>query len=379
MKALILVGGYGTRLRPLTLTYPKPIVEFCNKPVLLHQIEALVKAGVAEIILAVSKCADRCDLLEGEVRKHEVRLGITIRFSYETEPLGTGEVRYDPINFEIRLFSTGPLALAEKWLTDSDEPFFVLNSDVICVFPFLELLEKHKQNKCEATIALTKVEEPSKFGVVLYDEATGQVKRFVEKPQDFVGNKINAGIYLLNPSIVSRIPLRPTSIEKEIFPVLADEGVLYCMPIQGFWMDVGQPKDFITGTGLFLAHLSTIEPESLAKGSNIVGNVLIHPSAKVSPNCLIGPNVVIGPDVIVADGVRIRCSTLLRGSRVHAHSWLSCCIVGWDCTVGKWVRMENVSVLGEDVEVSDELYVNGGRVLPHKQIKDCVSEPQIIM
>nr|VZI11324.1 unnamed protein product [Spirometra erinaceieuropaei] len=317
MKALILVGGYGTRLRPLTLTYPKPIVEFCNKPVLLHQIEALVKAGVTEIILAVSKCADRCDLLEGEVRKHEARLGITIRFSYETEPLGT-------------------VRLTEQQLQTQG------------------LLIKQPCN-FRTSYFLTKVEEPSKFGVVLYDEETGQVKRFVEKPQDFVGNKINAGIYLLNPSIISRIPLRPTSIEKEIFPVLAEEGVLYCMPIKGFWMDVGQPKDFITGTGLFLTHLSSIEPESMAKGSNIVGNVIIHPSAKVSPSCLIGPNVVIGPDVIVEDGVRIRSSTLLRGSRVHAHSWLNCCIVGWDCTVGKWVRMENVSVLGEDVEVSDEL------------------------
>uniref|UniRef100_A0A5K3F3S2 NTP_transferase domain-containing protein n=1 Tax=Mesocestoides corti TaxID=53468 RepID=A0A5K3F3S2_MESCO len=92
MKALILVGGYGTRLRPLTLSFPKPIVEFCNKPLLLHQIEALVKAGVSEIILAVSKSADRCDLLESEVRKHEARLGVNIIFSYESEPLGTGPV-----------------------------------------------------------------------------------------------------------------------------------------------------------------------------------------------------------------------------------------------------------------------------------------------
>jgi len=363
MKALILVGGYGTRLRPLTLSYPKPIVDFCNKPMLLHQIEALVKVGVEEIILAVSKCADRCDLLEGEVKKHESRLGIKIRFSYETEPLGTA----------------GPLALASSWLTETDEPFFVLNSDVICAFPFNELKEAHSKFNCEATIALTKVEEPSKFGVVLYEEETGKVKRFVEKPQDFVGNQINAGIYLLNPSIISRIPLKPTSIEKEIFPVLANEGQLYCLPIKGFWMDVGQPKDFITGTGLFLAYLAEIEPEHLATGNNIRGNVIIHPSAKVSHQCVIGPNVVVGADVVIEDGVRIRSSTLLRGSKVQAHSWLSSCIVGWNCSVGKWVRMENVSVLGEDVEVSDELYVNGGRVLPHKQIKECVCEPQIIM
>ncbi|KAL5111311.1 Mannose-1-phosphate guanyltransferase beta [Taenia crassiceps] len=363
MKALILVGGYGTRLRPLTLSFPKPIVEFCNKPLLLHQIEALVKVGVQEVILAVSKCADRCDLLEGEVRKHEASLGIKIRFSYETEPLGTA----------------GPLALASKWLTDSNEPFFMLNSDVICAFPFEELKQIHAKHEGEATIALTKVEEPSKFGVVIFEPETGQVKRFVEKPTEFVGNRINAGIYLLNPSIISRIALKPTSIEKEIFPVLADEGSLYCMPIEGFWMDVGQPKDFIIGTALYLAYLAETESKVLATGPNICGNVIIHPTAKVSANSLIGPNVVIGSDVEVEEGVRIQASTLLRGCKVRNHSWVSNSIIGWNCCVGKWVRMENVSVLGEDVEVVDEMYVNGGRVLPHKQIKDCVTEPQIIM
>lgn len=363
MKALILVGGYGTRLRPLTLSFPKPIVEFCNKPLLLHQIEALVEAGVNEIILAVSKSADRCDLLEGEVRKHESSLGITIRFSYETEPLGTA----------------GPLALASKWLSDSDEPFFMLNSDVICAFPFEALKEAHAKHKGEATIALTKVEEPSKFGVVLFEDKTGQVRRFVEKPTEFVGNKINAGIYLINPSVISRIPLKPTSIEKDIFPVLANENKLYCLPIEGFWMDVGQPKDFITGTALYLAYLAQIQPKALASGPNICGNVIIHPSAKVSDKCLIGPNVVIGPEVVVEEGVRIQSSTLLRGSRVRDHSWINRSIIGWFSSVGKWVRMENVSVLGEDVEVVDEIYVNGGRVLPHKQIKECVAEPQIIM
>lgn len=364
MKALILVGGYGTRLRPLTLTCPKPIVEFCNKPMLIHQMEALVKVGVTEIILAVSKCADRSDTLETELIKHEEQLGIRIIFSYEKEAMGTA----------------GPIALAREWLVGDDQPFFVLNSDVICEFPFDCLIKFHKLHGCEGSILVTQVEEPSKYGVVVHEPTTGRVDRFVEKPTEFVGNKINAGIYLLNPCVVDKVPNRPTSIEKEIFPPMAKSGQLYCLPLSGFWMDVGQPKDFLTGTHLFLKYLSESEgADKMATGSNIHGNVLIHPTATVSPKCSLGPDVVIGPHCVVEDGVRIQQSTLLEGSVVRAHSLVSRCIVGWHCTIGRWVRMENVSVLGEDVVVSDEVFVNGARVLPHKCISESIVEPQIIM
>lgn len=227
MKALILVGGYGTRLRPLTLSRPKPLVEFANKPMLLHQIEALVGAGVKEVVLAVSY---RAEQMEKELKEEAGKLGVNLIFSHETEPLGTA----------------GPLALAKDILSASDEPFFVLNSDIICEFPFKELEHFHRSHKKEGTIVVTKVEEPSKYGVVVYDER-GCIESFIEKPQEFVSNKINAGMYILNPSVLKRIELRPTSIEKEVFPFMAQEGELYALELQGFWMDVGQPKDFLTG------------------------------------------------------------------------------------------------------------------------------------
>ncbi|KER29921.1 hypothetical protein T265_03513 [Opisthorchis viverrini] len=364
MKALILVGGYGTRLRPLTLTHPKPIVEFCNKPMLLHQIEALIEVGVNEVILAVSKCADRSDSLESELLRHQKRLGTRITFSYETEAMGTA----------------GPIALAKQWLIEGDSPFFVLNSDVVCEFPFETLIKFHQSHGKEGSIMVTQVEEPSKYGVVVYDQFTGRVDRFVEKPIDYVGNKINAGIYLLNTSVIDKIPLRPTSLEKEIFPKMAKAQQLYCLTLSGFWMDIGQPHDFLLGTNLFLKYLGKQKGESvLANGPNIHGHVLIHPKATISPSCVLGPNVVVGPDCMIEDGVRVQNSTLLQGSIIRAHSWVSNCIVGWRCTIGQWVRMENVSVLGEDVMVSDELFVNGARVLPHKSILQSVVEPQIIM
>lgn len=360
MKALILVGGYGTRLRPLTLSFPKPLVDFCNKPILLHQVEALVKAGVDHVVLAVSYMSE---LLEREMRVQEKRLGIKISLSHEKEPLGTA----------------GPLALARELLNVDSEPFFVLNSDVICDFPFTELLQFHQNHGREGTIVVTRVEEPSKYGVVVFDGDSGRIHRFVEKPQVFVSNKINAGMYIFNPSMLSRIQLRPTSIEKEIFPVMAEESHLFAMELQGFWMDIGQPKDFLTGMCMYLQSLRQHAPERLRTGPGFHGNVLVDPSAVIGQNCSIGPNVTIGAGVVVEDGVRIKRCTVLRGARVRSHSWLESCIVGWSCSVGQWVRMENVTVLGEDVIVNDELYLNGANVLPHKSINESVPEPRIIM
>lgn len=232
MKALILVGGYGTRLRPLTLSRPKPLVEFANKPMLTHQIEALVEAGVREVILAVSY---RAEQMEKELSEEANKLGVKLIFSHETEPLGTA----------------GPLALAKDFLVSTNEPFFVLNSDIICEFPFKELVEFHKNHGKEGTIVVTKVEEPSKYGVVVYDD-TGKIASFIEKPPDFVSNKINAGMYILNPSVLNRIKLQPTSIEKEVFPFMAEDGELYAFELKGFWMDVGQPQDFLTGNYSFM-------------------------------------------------------------------------------------------------------------------------------
>ncbi|GLG92301.1 hypothetical protein R5R35_008427 [Gryllus longicercus] len=359
MKALILVGGYGTRLRPLTLSRPKPLVEFANKPMLLHQIEALVEAGVSEIVLAVSY---RAEQMEQELSEEAKKLGVSLIFSHETEPLGTA----------------GPLALARDILAASDEPFFVLNSDIICEFPFKELANFHRNHGKEGTIVVTKVEEPSKYGVVVYGDQ-GRINSFIEKPQEFVSNKINAGMYIFNPSVLKRIQLQPTSIEKEVFPGMATEGQLYAMELQGFWMDVGQPRDFLTGMCLYLSSLRQKSPGLLYSGSGVVGNVLIDPTASIGQGCRIGPNVTIGPGVVIENGVCVKRSTILRGATVKSHSWLDGCIVGWRSVVGQWVRMENTTVLGEDVIVKDELYVNGGQVLPHKSIGTSVPEPQIIM
>jgi len=299
--------------------------------------------------------------------QYEVEFNVNIEISIEAEPLGTA----------------GPLKLAEKILGKDDSPFFVLNADVICDYPFQELATFHKAHGNEGTIVVTKVEEPSKYGVVVHKPGqTSRIDRFVEKPVEFVGNRINAGIYIFNPTILKRIELRPTSIEQETFPAICKEGQLHSFDLEGYWMDVGQPKDFLSGTCLYLSSLAKKNSKRLVPTSTPYvygGNVLVDPSAKIGNNCRIGPNVTIGPNVVVGDGVRLQRCVLLSGVKVKDHAWVKSTIVGWNSSIGKWARLENVSVLGDDVTIGDEIYVNGGSILPHKSIKVNVDVPAIIM
>jgi len=293
---------------------------------------------------------------------------VKIIYSHEVEPLGTA----------------GPLALAKDILMEGspDEPFFVLNSDITSIFPFTELLQFHKSHGKEGTIMVTKVSEPSKYGVVVYEEVSGKISRFVEKPQVFVGNKINAGMYIFNKDILKRIPLQPTSIETDVFPVMATDGHLYAMELKGFWMDVGQPKDYIAGMCKYLTSLqekSNLNHHTLTRGKGIVEPVMIDPSAKIGNDCVIGPHVTIGPNVVIEDGVRLRRTTIFEGVTIQKNSWVDSSIIGWESRIGRWVRMEGFSVLGRDVRIADELYVNGGVILDHKAIKETIPEPAIIM
>lgn len=147
-------------------------------------------------------------------------------------------------------------------------------------------------------------------------------------------------------------------------------------------MDVGQPKDFLTGTCLYLSHLAKKQPQDLVNPTlDYVhkGNVMIHPSAKIGKDCRIGPNVTVGPNVVIGDGVRLQRCVILEGVQVKDFAWVNSSIIGWHSTVGRWSRIEGCSVLGDDVTVNDEIYINGGSILPHKGISANITEPRIIM
>src|SRR4030065_2127707 len=227
MKALILAGGFGTRLRPLSCTRPKTLFEIVKKPLLQWIFERLAKNNVKEAILAVNQ------LTEYNVRQQRIpKSGLTVKFSHDPpkKPLGTA----------------GPIKKAEKLISHS-EPFLVLNGDIFADVSYREILESHTKRKALATIALCKVEDPSRYGVVEMAEGE-RIKRFIEKPTKDAApsNLINAGVYVLSPEVFKLIPEgKAVSMEREIFPTLAEEGRLYGHFIQGLWMDIGKPEEYL--------------------------------------------------------------------------------------------------------------------------------------
>ncbi|CBZ27145.1 mannose-1-phosphate guanyltransferase [Leishmania mexicana MHOM/GT/2001/U1103] len=371
MRAVILVGGFGTRLRPLTLTTPKPLVPFCNKPMIIHQIEALKAVGVTEVILAV---AYRPEAMKEQMDEWSRKLGVSFVFSVEEDPLGTA----------------GPLALARDILMQDDKPFFVLNSDVTCMFPLQELLDFHKARGGEGTIMVSQVTQWEKYGVVVYSQQSYQIERFVEKPSSFLGDRVNAGIYIFNKSILDRIPPCRTSIEKEIFPAMAAEGELYAFNLEGFWMDVGQPKDYILGMTKFIPslldgdrkteQLHTEATEHQHGGRfTVVGASLIDPSAKIGDGAVIGPCASIGANCVIGESCRIDNAAILENSKVGKGTMVSRSIVGWNNRIGSWCHIEDISVLGDDVEVKDGVVLIGTKVLPNKDVGEHHFQAGVIM
>lgn len=362
MKALILVGGFGTRLRPLTLNVPKSIIDFCDKPIMVHQIAALAEAGVKEVILAINYQPEK---IQEYLAEYEKEFNIKITCSKEEEPMGTG----------------GPLRLAKDIITQDNEEglFFVFNSDIICDFPLKKMIEFHKNHGKEGTLVTTKVSDPSRFGVILSDE-TGLISDFVEKPPKFVGDDINAGLYLFNVSILDRIENRPTSIEREIFPKMAADQVLYTFPLEGFWNDIGQPPDFLKAARNYLQHLQEKADDKITKGENIKECVMIHPSAKVAEDAVIGPYVSIGANCVVESGARIKNSCIFADTVIDEHAYISDSIISRQCKVGKWARLEQLAVIADDVIIKDEMFVNGAKILPHKTIdKSYYTHGEIVM
>lgn len=343
LAALILVGGYGTRLRPLTFTRSKPLVEFCNRPMCEYMIDALTAAGCRKIVFALSELQH--DFAEYIASYQAAHPSVELIASVETEPLGTA----------------GPIALAREHLRG--HRFFMLNSDVISEYPFRELLEFHIQHGGEGTIMSWDVEDPSRFGVILSEE-NGRITRFVEKPQTFVGRSINAGHYIFEPEVIDRVRPVPTSIEREIFPQIAAEGRLFVMKLRGFWMDIGTPSAFISGISMFLRDEK---------------KVLVDASAKVGSGCQIGPNAVIGPDVVIGDNCCIENAVVLRGARIGCGCCIRNTIVGWKCRIGNWANLSELCILGQDVAVRDKVVLRGANVCPHKTVeRSCFESINII-
>lgn len=304
MKALLLAGGFGTRLRPLTLTRPKHLLPIANRPHIDHVFDLLLHHGVDEVILTTSYLAQA---FEGTVAAAREQ-GLEVHVTFEEVALGTA----------------GALKNAESEV--GDEAFFVFNGDILCDVDLGALLAFHRAKEAKGTILLTPVEDPSAFGVVPTD-GTGRVTGFIEKPPaaEAPTNLINAGVYILEPEVLDRIPAgREWSAERALFPQLVADGApLYATSMDFYWMDVGTPDKYLQ------ANLDAIEGRFAMESG-----VAVDPSAKIDDGARVARSC-IGPGCVVEAGATVERSVLLPGVQVGAEAVLEGSIVGENGTVAR--------------------------------------------
>lgn len=342
MEAIILAGGFGTRLRPLTYTRAKSLLPILNKPMISHLIESLPDE-FDKIILAVNY---RKDQIEKYFKKNNH--GKKIIVNDEPKPLGTG----------------GATKFAEKHITGR---FFVLNSDIICSLNLEKMIMFHEKNNSMSTISLWPVDNVSEFGVADVKD-DGNIVGFVEKPkpEDAPSDLINAGAYLLQPEVLDYIDTqRLVSMEKEIFPqIINDTGRFYGYQFPGYWIDVGRLQSYID------VHLLLMKQQQ--KTAIIGENTENKGSLK---------NTCLGKRVNIEKNTRLENSIVLDDTSIGNDSQLSNCIIGSNCHIGNSVQLENV-VLGDNEQIKDNNTLEKTTIwtqpipegYPQKQIGNVIGE-----
>jgi mannose-1-phosphate guanylyltransferase len=366
VKALILAGGFGTRLRPLSCTRPKLMFPVANRSILDRILESLSKNRVSHVVLAVNYLADLLVHNFGDSR-----YGIELSYSYEKKPLGTA----------------GPIKKAEKLLSEDDDPFLVLNGDILSSIDYLKLVKVHKSTGAKATIALHEVEDPSRFGVVELNRR-GQILRFIEKPrlEDAPCRLINAGVYVLDQSIFDIITSgRKVSIEREVFPVLADKGQLYGWKFEGLWVDIGKPEDFVLANKLMLDLTASEGPclghdVKVDRKARLIPPVAVGDNAVIEGDTRIGPYASIGSGAVIGRGTRIENSVILPKTSIDWFTSIKGAIIGEGAIIGRWVKIEDECIVGDYALINDNVSLTKRvKVCPNKEVNNSILEPVIVM
>jgi mannose-1-phosphate guanylyltransferase len=319
VQAIVLVGGEGTRLRPLTESVPKPALTLVDRPFLAYMIEWLAGHGVEEVVLA---CGFLPDVLRDALAGEEERAGVTIRYEVEPERRGTaGAIRFAADQLGDRL----------------QDRFLALNGDVLTDLDLGALMRAHDERGASATLGLYPVEDSSAYGLVS-SGAEGEVLEFLEKTGKQVPGEVNAGMYVLERSVLDLIPPgEEVSIERDVFPRLVGRG-LRGLRLDGYWMDIGTPERYLQASWDILERSVETLVEPTAPG------MLIAPTAEVAAEATIGPRAVLGPGSRVEDGAEVSDSVLLEG-----------------CTVGEGARVRD-SILSAGVEVAPDATLEGSVV-----------------
>jgi len=336
MKAVILVGGEGTRLRPLTCNTPKAIVPILNRPFLEHLLDYLKRHGVSDAILAMGYLPDPIQSCLGDGSQ----LGVRLTYQVEDSPLGTA----------------GAVKNAESYLGG---PFIVFNGDVITEIDLSAMMKRHKEVKPKVSIALTPVDNPTIYGVVETD-ARDMVQRFVEKPSwdKVTTNMINAGIYILEPEVLAQIPAStPSMFENYLFPRLLEVGEpILGYPSDAYWIDIGTPEKYLKANHDLLLKWSLGYVRAEAKShihltAQIEGPVLIGDGCTISEDVRIMGPAVLGRKCEVDKGALIDGAVLWDGVRVGEASILRNCVVCVDSYIQEGCHIPEGCVLGDNVSV----------------------------
>lgn len=355
MKAIVLAGGYATRLRPISYALPKLLFPVLGKPMIYRTLDLLQKVGVDEVTLAVNYMAEKLRAEVGSIYN-----GVIVNYSLETEPLGTA----------------GPIKLASK-NTHLDETFLALNGDVIAQIDLKEMLTQHKKAGAQITDALHEVKNPGRFGAVELD-AKNRIQRFVEKPakKQAPSRLINAGIYVVEPEVLQMIPDgRKVSLEREIFPSIATHGKLLGFPFSGEWFDIGDLKDYRKANLALLREAQAesklpTETTNLAIEYSVKKPIFLGNNAKIGKDAVLGPEVMVGQNDTIQEGARVSNSILFDRVTVGENAVIAGSIIASNVIIGKEVRIDKGCVISPNVRIHDGMKIGRGTIIhPYKEIE----------
>ena len=352
MKVVMLVGGEGTRLRPLTCNITKAMVPILNRPFLEHAIRYFKKHGIEEIILAMGYLPHAIQSYFGD----GAQLGVHLTYLVEEKPLGTA----------------GAVKNADSLL---DKTFIVFNGDVLTEIDLTAMIKRHRKINPEASIALTPVDNPTIYGVVETDKQ-GSVKRFVEKPSwdKVTSNMINAGIYILEPEVLKYIPAATHCMfENYLFPLLLEKGEpILSYPSEAYWIDTGTPEKYLKANhDLLMRHYGKeIQTEGKAEihpHARITGPVLVAEECVIAEGAQIKGPTVLGPRCEVARDASVEGAVLCHDSKVEERAVLRNCIIGSNCVIQQGSQVLDNCVLGDNVTVNKgSKLADGAKVWPDK-------------
>lgn len=350
LEAILLVGGQGTRLRPLTIDTPKPMLPVAGRPCTEHQIARLRDAGVTRVILGTSYRAEVFAEYFGDGSK----FGVELVCVTESEPLGTGGA----IRNVLSSLQSGP-----------EDPVFVLNGDVLSGHDLRAQLAYHREHRAVATLHLITVDDPRPFGLVPTD-VQGRVTAFLEKPQrpeDVITHQINAGCYVFARSVIDGIPSgRVVSVERETFPaLLASDAPVYGWVEDAYWLDLGNPLAFAQGSRDLV---TGVAPSPAVPGP--IGPALVLQGADVDERAVLSGGSCIGPSARIDADARVHGSVVMDGAQIAAGAQIHDSIIGRDAVIGKRTVLREVVVADRAKVGADNEFGSGTRIFPDVTIAD---------